>query len=68
MALSDEKVLEFQNLYKTEFGIEMTRDEAYDKGMRLLNLVSLIYKPITEKEEFETNNKRIKTIQKLLNN
>lgn len=49
MVLSDEKVLEFQNLYKKNFGIEISKEEAYKKGIRLLNLISLVCKPTIEK-------------------
>lgn len=48
--LSDEQIKSFQLLYKNRFGKEIGYDEAYEKGNKLLRLVQLIYKPMTEKE------------------
>lgn len=50
MMLSEEHITKFQKLYKEHFGKEISRAEAYDKGIRLLHLVELIYKPITVKQ------------------
>ncbi|MEI6352769.1 MAG: hypothetical protein WCO35_02420 [Candidatus Nomurabacteria bacterium] len=63
MVLPDEKVIEFQDLYKSNFGIEINKEEAYEKGIKLFNLLSLIYKPISEKEKKEINEKRFQTIK-----
>ena len=52
MILSDEKIIEFQNLYKEHFGIDLSKAEAYEQGMKLLNLVSIVYRPMTS-EDFE---------------
>jgi len=50
MVLSDEDLIKFQNLYKKEFGIEINKEDAYEKGIKLLRLMSVVYKPMTEKE------------------
>ena len=50
MVLSDEDILKFQALYKSEFGIEISKNDAYEKGIKLLRLMSAVYKPMTEKE------------------
>lgn len=50
MVLSDEDIVKFQALYKSEFGMEISRADAYEKGIKLLGLMSVIYKPMTEKE------------------
>ncbi len=50
MTLSDEDIVKFQTLYKSEFGIEISRENAYEKGIKLLQLMSAVYKPMTEKE------------------
>ncbi|HAW57728.1 MAG TPA: hypothetical protein DCX03_01730 [Bacteroidales bacterium] len=52
MVLSDEDILKFQALYKSEFGIEISREDAYEKGIKLLGLMSAVYKPMSE-EEYE---------------
>lgn len=50
MILSDEDITKFQTLYKSELGMEITREDAYEKGIKLLRLLSLVYKPMTEEE------------------
>ena len=48
--LSDEQITKFQALYKNRFGKEISRAEAYEQGAKLIRLVELIYKPITEED------------------
>ncbi len=48
--LSDEQVAQFQVLYKNRFGKEITKEEALEKGSKLIRLMQLIYKPMTEME------------------
>ncbi len=54
MVLSDEKIKEFQELYKEHFGVEISKADAYENGTKLLRLISLIYRPI-EQDEDELN-------------
>lgn len=44
--LSDKEVEQFQMLYKQHFGKEITKEEALGKGLKLINILALIYKPI----------------------
>jgi hypothetical protein len=55
--LSEEHITKFQKLYKEHFGEEISRAEALEKGIRLLHLIELIYKPITV-EQYERLQKR----------
>ncbi len=48
--LSDEQITKFQTLYKNRFGKEISREEAYEQGVKLIRLVELIYKPMTKAE------------------
>lgn len=59
--LSDEQIKKFQTLYKNRFGKEISRDEAYEKGVKLLRLVELIYKPMTEAEYQQVEKRRQET-------
>jgi len=59
--LSDEQITKFQNLYKNHFGKDITREEAYEKGAKLIRLVELIYKPMTEAEYQELQKRRKET-------
>jgi hypothetical protein len=57
--LSDEQIRKFQTIWKNKFGQEISREEAYEKGAKLLRLVELVYKPMTE-DEFKMVQKRRK--------
>lgn len=50
MILSDQDVKEFQDLHKTTFGEELTYEVAYEQAVKLLRLMTHIYKPMTEDE------------------
>lgn len=59
MVLSDEDIAKFQQLYKEQYGTEISKEEAYEQGIKLVRLMSRIYKPMTE-EEYNTVQKRRK--------
>lgn len=63
MQLSDEDIMKFRALYKSELGMEISREDAYEKGIKLLRLMSIVYKPM-EKKEFNRVQERCKTLQK----
>jgi hypothetical protein len=44
MSLSEERIKEFQKIYRKEFGKEISYEEAADSARRLMNLVELMYK------------------------
>ncbi|OGN15536.1 MAG: hypothetical protein A3J47_00205 [Candidatus Yanofskybacteria bacterium RIFCSPHIGHO2_02_FULL_43_22] len=50
MVIPDEDIISFQELYKKHFGKEISREDAYEQGIKLLRLMSLVYKPMTEEE------------------
>ena len=45
MTLSDEKVIEFQKLYKEHFGKDISKEDARENGIKLLELISILYRP-----------------------
>jgi hypothetical protein len=47
MTLSDEQIENFQTLYKIRFDKEISQEDAREQGMRLVNLMRLIYQPMT---------------------
>ncbi len=61
MALSAEEITKFQTLYRNRFGKEIGVNEAYEQGVKLIWLVELIYKPMTEKEWNIVQERRNKT-------
>jgi hypothetical protein len=48
--LSDKQIKKFQTLYKNRFGKEISREDALEQGVKLIRLMELIYKPMTEKD------------------
>ncbi len=48
--LLNSDIEKFQSLYRSELGIELSDEAAYEKGMKLLRLMSLVYKPMTKEE------------------
>jgi hypothetical protein len=55
--LTNEQIEKFQLIYRKRFGKEISREEAYEKGTKLMRLVELTYKPMTQ-EEYELLQKR----------
>jgi hypothetical protein len=51
MVLSDDDIAKFQTLYKERFGIELNKQDAYEKGVKLLRLLALVFKPMTKEEQ-----------------
>lgn len=64
--LSTEQITQFQTLYKNRFGKEISREEASEKGAKLIRLVEIIYKPMT-KEEYQKLQERRKETGDLKN-
>ncbi len=52
MILSDQDIKEYQDLHKSAFGDEISKEKAYDQAIKLLTLMGHIYDPMTE-EEFD---------------
>ena len=61
MVLDSEQITKFQTLYKSRFGKEISREEAYEKGIKLMRLVEITYKPMTETEYQQLQERRRQT-------
>ena len=48
--LSTEQVNKFKEIYKKNFGKELSQDEALDKATKLARMFELIYKPIKKED------------------
>ena len=59
--LTENEVSKFQELYRKRFGKEISREEAYEQGAKLIRLVELIYKPMTEAEYQQLQERRRET-------
>ncbi len=47
----------FKAIYKKRFGVEISDQEALEKSTKLIRLIEIIYKPMTQKE-YDTLQKR----------
>lgn len=56
--LSDEQIKKFQMLYKTRFGKDLSKEDALEKGIKLIRLIELIYRPMTATEYKELQERR----------
>ena len=66
MVLTDADIEKFQALYRSELGMEISAEEAYEKGIKLVRLMSAVYRPMA-KEQFEKIQKhRIDTLPLLI--
>ncbi len=59
--LSEEQITNYQKLYRDYFKKEISREEAYEQGVKLLRLIELIYKPITQEEYNQLQKRRKET-------
>ena len=48
--LTDKQIEEFQALYKKNFGTDISREEVLESAIRLINLIKVVYKPMTKEE------------------
>lgn len=51
MQLTDDHIAEFQMLYKKNFGVDISKEEALEKGSRLIRLMEVVLK---ESAQYET--------------
>ncbi len=61
MSLTEEQITKFQAIYNARFHREISREEAYEQGVKLMRLVELIYTPITETEYQALQSRRRET-------
>lgn len=59
--LTEDQIKTYQALYQTRFGKKIGRTEAIEKGTKLLRLVELIFKPMTEEEYKKLQERRRET-------
>ncbi len=55
MNLTDDNLLEFQTLYKKHFGTEITKEQALEKGLRLIRLVEAVSRVVADEQRNAQN-------------
>ena len=63
MEIAPEQLKKFQALYREKFGIELTPQEALEKGLSLLTLMKAVYLPMTD-EDLQKTQERQRTLLK----
>ncbi len=61
MTLTDKNIAQFQAIHKAQFGTDITKAEAAEQGLKLVNLLSVVYKPMTSEQEAEIDLHRLAT-------
>lgn len=59
--LSEQSITKFQELYRGRFGKEISREEAYEKGIKLVRMIELVYRPMTAAEYEKLQERRKET-------
>jgi hypothetical protein len=54
MVLTDEDIIEYQGLVKARFGLDISKEEALEDALSLINFVRVAYRPVKKKDENET--------------
>ena len=55
MNLTDDNLLEFQMLYKKHFGTEITKEQALEKGLRLIRLIEAVSRAVADEQRATQN-------------
>jgi hypothetical protein len=56
MAIADEHIAAFQKLYQEHFGIELTKAQALEKGLRLIRLFETVSRGVADEQQPPKNN------------
>ncbi len=62
--LTDKQVSKFQAIYRQRFGKEISREDALEKGARLVRLMKIVYQPISEQEFQDLQMRRAQKLNK----
>jgi len=66
MVLTDVDIKKFQALYRSEFGKEIGAEQAYEQGIKLVRLMSAIYRPMTKEQSEKIQKHRESTLPLLI--
>jgi len=55
MVIADEHIAEFQMLYREHFGKDISKDEALEKGLRLVRLIEVVSRAIANENQSDGN-------------
>lgn len=64
--LTNQDIANFQQIYKEVFGTEISKEGAIEQGIKLLSLMTQVYKPMTLEESEKIDLHRNATKQDLV--
>ncbi len=50
MTITDEHIVEFQVLWRKHFGTEITKEQALEKGLRLIRLIEIVSRAVADEQ------------------
>jgi len=56
MVIADEHIAAFQKLYQEHFGVELTKAQALEKGLRLIRLIETVSRGVADEQHPPKNN------------
>ena len=65
MTLTDKDIKNFRAIYKEQYGTNISKQEAVEQGLKLFNLLSVVYKPITIEQADVIDKHRQNTLKDL---
>jgi hypothetical protein len=66
MVLSDEQVETFRKLHFKRFEREISKEDAYEQGIKLISILKLIYKPLALEEYEAIQKRRLEMLPKIV--
>ncbi len=64
MLLTDKQIAKFQAIWKARFGKKISCAEALERGIKLLRMMQIIYKPMTRADYDRLQERRRQTADK----
>jgi RecA-family ATPase len=61
MQIPEEKIEELQRIYEKNYDIELSKEEAVERGREILEFMDLIYEPMTKQDLKDVQERREET-------
>jgi len=66
MTIPEDKIEEFQKLYRIRYGHEISKEFAVEQGLKLIRLLKIIYRPMTQEDFTKIQNERFQLIPEII--
>jgi len=61
MQLTEQQITRFQKIYKARFNKQLSKKEALEKGIKLVKMIQIVYRPITKEQYQQLQERRSQT-------